>query len=46
MTKRVDAPDDLAVVCATITTFIMPPAIAAASGTLFAPQWNPSTGWS
>jgi len=46
MAKRVDAPDDLAVVCATITAFIIPPAIAAASGTPFAPQWNPSTGWS
>ena len=46
LTKRVEAPDDLAVVCATITSFIMPPAIAAASGAPFAPKWDPSTGWS
>ena len=45
MTKRVDAPGDLAVVCAAIVTFIMPPAIAVASGTQFASMWDPSTGW-
>jgi hypothetical protein len=46
LTKHVDAPDDLAVVCAAITAFIMPPVTAAASGATFALKWDPSSGWS
>lgn len=46
MTKRIDAPEDLAAVCDAIAAFIVPPAIAAASGVPFTSQWDPSTGWS
>lgn len=45
-TKRVDAPEDLADVCATIVTYMMPPVAAAASGSAFAATWEPSAGWS
>jgi hypothetical protein len=45
-TKRVDAPQDLADVCAAIVSFIMPPAVSAASRSTFAHTWDPRTGWS
>lgn len=45
-TKGVDAPADLAEVCAAIVAFVTPPATAAATGAECALIWNPSLGWS
>lgn len=44
-TKRVDAPEDVAEVCATIVAFMMPPVSAAVLGSPFSSEWDPSTGW-
>lgn len=43
--RRVEAPTDLAAVCDSIITFIMPPAVAAATGSPFSSDWDPSSGW-
>jgi hypothetical protein len=44
--KGIDAPADLAQVCGVITSFVMPPTVAAAAGETFASRWQPSAGWS
>lgn len=46
VTRRINAPGDLADVCEAIVAFIMPPAAAAAAGLPFASTWDPSSGWS
>ncbi len=45
VTRGVNAPDDLAEVCATIADFIIPPAVAAATGSTFSSMWKSSSGW-
>jgi len=44
--REIEAPEDLAGVCATIGGFIMPPASAVAAGEAFEMRWEPSVGWS
>jgi predicted nucleotidyltransferase component of viral defense system len=44
--KAIDALDDFSDVCASISDFMTPPAVAAASDEAFEMRWEPSVGWS
>jgi predicted nucleotidyltransferase component of viral defense system len=44
--KAIDALDDFSDVCAAISDFMTPPAVAAASDEAFEMRWEPSVGWS
>jgi hypothetical protein len=43
--SRVEAPRELAEVCAAISLFVMPVAVAARSNSDFLQRWVPGTGW-